>query len=54
MLWTGPGNAFDTQEDLLSNVVGASVAFALHGIGERIRRARAATGAGHRGLARST
>jgi uncharacterized membrane protein YjdF len=54
MLWTGPGNAFDTQEDLMSNVVGASVAFALHGIGERIRRARAAADAGHRGLARST
>lgn len=37
MLWTGPGNAFDTQEDLLSNVVGSCVAFALHALGGRAK-----------------
>jgi uncharacterized membrane protein YjdF len=37
MLRIGPGNPFDTQSDLASNVVGSVVAFAVHAISRGVR-----------------
>jgi uncharacterized membrane protein YjdF len=36
MLKIGPDNPFDTQEDLLNNVLGSSLGFALHQLGRRM------------------
>jgi len=37
MLYTGPDDIYDTQEDLFNNVLGASLAFALHRFAGRAR-----------------
>lgn len=44
MLHIGPDNMFDTQEDLLSNVLGSCVAFGLHSLGMRAKQGRPQVG----------